>query len=137
MDILLHNNNQLLKKLSKIEKQYRDYEDCDGDSHEETQFEYLQLQDVEEDSPDLRRRILQFPLSMEIAPALADSLKNTADILRYLHQSDGCPDEIEAAKEECVQTVLSRFGRTDIQIIITFMQVYINLLSCKYSKIEI
>lgn len=137
MDVLLHNNNQLLKKLSKIEKQYREYEDFDGDSHDEVQLDLVQLPDTEEDNPDGRRRILQQPINLEIAPALADSLKNTADILRYLNLAEESPDEIEAAKEECVQTVLSRYGRSDIPIITSFMQVYIKLLNCKYSKIEV
>lgn len=57
MDLLLHNNNQLMKKLTKIEKLYRGYDYGDWESRDYSDYDIQQRMDQDEENLELRRRI--------------------------------------------------------------------------------
>lgn len=67
---------------------------------------------------------------------LSDQLRNTVDILKFLDRTDHPVDEVEAAKEECIERVMHYFGRSRSASIDYFLQAYIKLLQNKFAKVE-
>lgn len=59
------------------------------------------------------------------------------EILKFVDKADVNPDEVEAAREECIEAVMSRFGRSYCPEITYFLQIYIKILNFKYKKIEL
>ena len=74
---------------------------------------------------------------IDINFVLSDQLRNTVEILRFLDRTDHPVDEVEAAKEECIERITHYFSRTRSPSIDYFYQAYMKLLRNKFGKIEI
>jgi aminopeptidase C len=68
---------------------------------------------------------------------LTDQIRNTIEILRFLDKMDHPQDQIEAAKEECVERMMHYFSGTRSPAIDYFLQAYIKLLQNKYDTVDI
>ena len=107
MNLLLHNNNQLIKKLLRIQAEYDNYSDTDLDRLDDSDLDGYQSGKQEDDYKNSLRR--QKPLKVE--DILVDQLENTVQILKFVDKAPGITaDEIEAAKEECMDLIMTRFS---------------------------
>lgn len=76
------------------------------------------------------------PSHIDINFILSDQLRNTVEILRFLDRTDHPVDEVEAAKEECIERIMHYFSRSRSASIDYFVQSYMKLLQNKYNKVE-
>jgi hypothetical protein len=123
MELLLDNNSQLIKKLSKIADNQRyldEYERVDPDAD----YDYQPVE-TEKYKP------------IEVQRVLVDQLKNTVEILRFLSKTEVTADELEAAKEECLGRVETYFQGSKSPVVDYFLRVYTDLLNNKYSKVDL
>ena len=88
--------------------------------------------DFEENSFDGEGQLPQ----IDINYVLSDQLRNTVEILRFLDKTEHAADEIEAAKEECVERIMHYFSRSRSASIDYFVQAYMKLLQNKFAKVE-
>jgi hypothetical protein len=124
MELLLDNNAQIIRKLSRISESTGRYSE-----------EYDRLDpDIDYDAQPLDSEKYRPDQVMKV---LVDQLKNTIEILRFLAKTDVTADELSAAREECVGRVESAFQGSKNPVVDYFIRVYTDLLNNKYSKIDL